>query len=196
MWKGFTIIYDLYWYYQLCLWRIFFSRFRAGRLSEYHVKLNSNEKWKTEGFDKHDRSYFPRNNSRQIQQPCAHHIKICKHATITWNVIQTSVLRGIEYDIELFSRKITPLLKELQWLPVRQRIIFKILMIVYKALNGQTPSYVTELLHIKSQTHGRSLRSTQDTFMLQIPPYKTKVTLGDRSFLCAAPGYGINYHYK
>ena len=32
------------------------------------------------------------------------------------------------------------------WLPVRQRITFKILMIVYKALNGQTPSYVTELL--------------------------------------------------
>ena len=25
------------------------------------------------------------------------------------------------------------------------------------------------------------------TFMLQIPPYKTKVTLRDRSFLCAAP---------
>ena len=60
-------------------------------------------------------------------------------------------------------------------------------MIVFKALNGQTPSYVTELLHIKSQTHGRNLRSTQDTFMLQIPPYKTKETLGDRSFLCAAP---------
>ena len=61
------------------------------------------------------------------------------------------------------------------------------LMIVYKALNGQAPSYIIELLNFKFQTHGHNLRSTQDTLALQIPQIRTKVTLGDRSFFCAAP---------
>ena len=38
---------------------------------------------------------------------------------------------------------ITPLLMELHWLPVQQRINFKILLITYKALNGQAPSYIS-----------------------------------------------------
>ena len=82
---------------------------------------------------------------------------------------------------------VIPLLKELHWLPVRQRIEFKMLMIVYKALHGQAPSYIIELLNLKFQTHGHNLRSTQDTLALQIPQIRTKVTLGDRSFYCAAP---------
>ena len=36
---------------------------------------------------------------------------------------------------------ITPVLKQLHWLPVRYRIVFKILLLVYKALNGTAPSY-------------------------------------------------------
>ena len=43
------------------------------------------------------------------------------------------------------------------------------------------------LLNFRSQTHGHNLRSVQDTLALQIPHIRTKVTLGDRSFLCAAP---------
>ena len=82
---------------------------------------------------------------------------------------------------------VTPLLRELHWLPIRQRMEFKMLMIVYKALNGQAPSYIIELLNFKFQTHGHNLRSTQDTLALKIPQIRTKVTLGDRSFLCAAP---------
>ena len=83
--------------------------------------------------------------------------------------------------------RITPVLRDLHWLPVRQRILFKILLIVYKALNGQAPSYITELLKSRSHTHSRNLRSSQDTLLLQIPSQKTKITLGDRAFVCAAP---------
>ena len=61
------------------------------------------------------------------------------------------------------------------------------LMIVYKALNGQAPSYTIELLNFEFQTHGHNLRSTQDTLALQIPQIRTQVTLGDRSFICGAP---------
>ena len=59
-----------------------------------------------------------------------------------------------------FSRKschITPILKELHWLPINQRIIFKLLLIVYKCTNNVAPSYLTELLSKYLPT--RTLRS-------------------------------------
>ena len=31
---------------------------------------------------------------------------------------------------------------KLHWLPVHSRIIFKLLLLVYKALNGKAPSYI------------------------------------------------------
>ena len=55
---------------------------------------------------------------------------------------------------------------------------------------------ITELLNLKTQTHGHNLRSTHDTLILQIPQIKTKITLGDRSFfVCVQPlDCGTDYH--
>ena len=36
---------------------------------------------------------------------------------------------------------------ELHWIPLIKRIPFKILMSIYKALNGSAPVYLTKLLH-------------------------------------------------
>ena len=85
-----------------------------------------------------------------------------------------------------FSR-ITPVLRDLHWLPVRQRISFKILLIVYKALIGQAPIYIVELVKLKLHQHTHNLRSSHDTLLLQTPSHRTKITLGDRAFACAAP---------
>lgn len=41
---------------------------------------------------------------------------------------------------------ITPVLATLHWLPVSFRIDFSILLLVFKALKGQAPIYITELL--------------------------------------------------
>ena len=41
---------------------------------------------------------------------------------------------------------ITPALAALHWLPVKRRIDFKIALLVYKALNGQAPAYIADLL--------------------------------------------------
>ena len=82
---------------------------------------------------------------------------------------------------------ITPLLRTLHWLPIRQRIAFKILLIVYKALNGQAPCYISELLAWKANAHSHNLRSSRDRLILKPPTQLTKVTLGDRAFICAAP---------
>ena len=42
---------------------------------------------------------------------------------------------------------ITPVLASLHWLPVQQRIIFKTVLMVFKAIHGQAPSYISDLLH-------------------------------------------------
>ena len=44
------------------------------------------------------------------------------------------------------TEHITPTLRNLRWLPVEQRIKFKTALLVYKALNGMSPSYIKELV--------------------------------------------------
>ena len=41
---------------------------------------------------------------------------------------------------------ITPVLVDLHWLPVKQRIDFKIILLTYKDLSGLAPAYMRELL--------------------------------------------------
>ena len=82
--------------------------------------------------------------------------------------------------------RITPLLCELHWLPVRQRISFKILLFVFKAIHGFAPTYLRELVSIKRSVN-YNLRSSSDGLLLATPSYRSRVTLGDRSFQVAAP---------
>ena len=51
--------------------------------------------------------------------------------------------------IVTFTKKyehITPSVMDLHWFPVEYRIIYKILLLVYKAINGLSPSYISSLL--------------------------------------------------
>ena len=81
---------------------------------------------------------------------------------------------------------ITPLLKNLHWLPIRQRIAFKILLIVYKALNGQAPCYISELLAWKANTYSHNLRSSKDTLLLKPPnPINKNYSWWSRIHLCS-----------
>ena len=78
---------------------------------------------------------------------------------------------------------ITPVLIDLHWLPVKSRIEFKILVLVWKALNGIGPSYIRDLLTLYCPA--RVLRSC-DNMNLCIPKTRLK-TYGDRAFSVAAP---------
>ena len=59
--------------------------------------------------------------------------------------IQNSVARLLTHTPT--RHHITPVLQNLHWLPVPQRIQFKILLLTHKALHNQAPSYLTDLLH-------------------------------------------------
>ena len=63
---------------------------------------------------------------------------------------------------------ITPLLMELHWLPVQQRINFKILLITYRALNGQAPSYISDLLSVTTVQQDRYVRLHKICFAILV----------------------------
>ena len=78
---------------------------------------------------------------------------------------------------------ITPVLIDLHWLPVYYRVIFKLLLLTYKALNGLAPCYLSDLLSYRSSCY--SLRSV--TNKLLVEPRAKLTTYGFRSFSFAAP---------
>ncbi len=77
----------------------------------------------------------------------------------------------------------TPILFSLKWLPVRFRIEYKLLVFVFKSLNGLSPTYLDAL--VKRHTSARSLRSS-DQQLLTVPRSRLKLK-GDRTFSVAAP---------
>ena len=78
---------------------------------------------------------------------------------------------------------ISPILDDLHWLPVKKRIMFKILLMTYKAVSGTAPLYICELINVKVPT--RTLRSNTAP-ILQRQTIRT-VSYGRRSFEHAAP---------
>ena len=95
-------------------------------------------------------------------------------------LVQNSAARLITKSYR--REHITPILKQLHWLPIEQRIRFKILVTCYKCLNGLAPVYLSEL--IVPYMPSRSLRSC-DSLLLEVP--KTKTSFGDRRFGVCAP---------
>jgi len=59
-----------------------------------------------------------------------------------------------------------PVLEQLHWLPVRQRIVFKVLGFHYKALHDMALEYPACLLH--PQTHNPRLRLLHDKLQLAV----------------------------
>ena len=79
---------------------------------------------------------------------------------------------------------ITPVLASLHWLPVVFRIDYKILLLVYKALNGLAPSYLSDCL--PRYVPGRHLRSS-NADLLDPPPKMNYKKYGEASFCFYGP---------
>ncbi|GFS11551.1 reverse transcriptase-like protein [Elysia marginata] len=72
---------------------------------------------------------------------------------------------------------VQPILHELHWLPVKERICFKMAITVFKCLNGLGPQYKSELLNF--YVINRSLGSINEN-LLVMPT--TNLKLGERAF--------------
>ena len=95
------------------------------------------------------------------------------------------VLREAARLVTLIPRResITPAMCSLHWLPVKFRIKYKVLLLVYKALNGLAPPYMCDML--KPYQPSRTLRSSEKNLLVE-PRFKLKSS-GFRSFEVAAP---------
>lgn len=79
---------------------------------------------------------------------------------------------------------ITPVLRQLHWLPVRQRVNFKLAVLVFKALHGLAPCYLANDCQLVTDAGRRHLRSSEAaTCVLQ----RTNTRFGDRAFGASGP---------
>ena len=78
---------------------------------------------------------------------------------------------------------ITPILKELHWLPVEKRIIYKVLLMVFKAVHLRAPIYIQNIIieHVPT----RSLRSASHK-LLKVP-YTSSSLVQARAFSVVGP---------
>jgi len=75
-----------------------------------------------------------------------------------------------------------PLLQSLHWLPVKQRVTYKMATLTFKVLSSSTPAYLNDL--IQSAVPVRPLRSS-DAPMLSAA--RTRTEFARRAFSVAAP---------
>ncbi|XP_072041204.1 uncharacterized protein [Amphiura filiformis] len=95
--------------------------------------------------------------------------------------LQNMAARIITYTKK--SDHITPVLADLHWLPVKQRVSFKVCLILFKCMHGQAPLYLSDL--VDAFTPDRAgLRSTDSGRLLEL---RTRTLWGDRSFEVGAP---------
>ena len=82
------------------------------------------------------------------------------------NIAARLILRALRHQ------NCTPLLQQLHWLPISERIKYKTTCICYNAITRAAPSYLSELLHLYSPS--RSLRSLSDTRKLKVQRFNRK----------------------
>ena len=104
-----------------------------------------------------------------------------KYAVKKLQYVQNAVARLITFSSKF--NHITPILKDLHWLPINERIKFKILILTFKALHDLSPSYIQELINLYRPS--RTLRSST-SLRLNPTSYNLK-SYGSRAFAVASP---------
>ena len=115
---------------------------------------------------------------------------LCKH-TLAWTTSNNhrqfhSIQNMCAYLVLRRSKRssITQYFKDLYWLPICQRIEFKILTLTYQCLNKQVPEYLQNLL-VEMPNQRSGLRS-ELTYKKLLIPFMKRKTFGQRSFSAAA----------
>ena len=78
-----------------------------------------------------------------------------------------------------------PLLRELHWLKVLERIQFRLCVLTHRCLHGTAPPYLAETLQSTADVQGRRRLRSASTSTLVVPLTR-RATIGDRAFPAAA----------
>lgn len=95
-------------------------------------------------------------------------------------IVQNSLARAVVPSCRRYDH-ISPVLKQLHWLPVQQRIEFKVALITFKVLQCNEPSYLRELIQPVPVSARRSANKN-----LLVKPF-VKSEMGRRAFSFSAP---------
>jgi len=89
----------------------------------------------------------------------------------------------------IFSKRrfesVTPLLRDLHWLRVPQRVEYKLSVLVYCCLHNLAPEYLCDELRRAADISSRQRLRSSSTSALIIPPTRLSI-VGDRAFPAAA----------
>ena len=111
------------------------------------------------------------------------HVKETEHVSTSFDMSNHGTTRhhtcGRGFTLTLHAH-------DLHWLPIHQRITYKLCTIVYKCLHGVAPSYLTEMsVPVAASTGRRCLRSAARGDLM-VPRTRT-ITYGSRSFAVSGP---------
>ena len=96
--------------------------------------------------------------------------------------IQNALARAVTMTPKFHH--ITPALKSLHWLKIRERIKYKLISLTSKIIHTHEPSYLSKMIHI--QNNSWSTRSSQ-SLTLTRPEITSSSKICNRSFTYAAP---------
>ena len=136
-------------------------------------------------------SYIPFEAQKMFYQ--GYILPLIDYGSITWG---TTSKNNIERLLQLQKRAARIILnanydtassymfEKLGWSTITERHNYNKAVLIYKALNNLTPTYISDLLTPMSQSHKRTLRSSTDG-SLAVP--RSKTAMFDGSFSCSAP---------
>ena len=95
------------------------------------------------------------------------------------NAAARLVFAGQKYD------HVTPYLRDLHWLKIKERIQFRLCVLAFRCLHGTAPAYLANSLHLVADNDARRCLRSADALTLLVPATR-RSTLGDRAFPVAA----------
>ena len=95
--------------------------------------------------------------------------------------VQNKLARTV-LNVGIRDHHTVDLLRELHWLPIRSRIVFKVATLCRRALSEGEPTYLASMVNYYQPT--RTLRSADQSLLVE-PQSRTKTSA--RRFSCSAP---------
>ena len=93
------------------------------------------------------------------------------------NAAARLLVRRSKYD------HITPILRELHWLPVCKRVEFKVALMCFKIMSGDCPEYLRTII----RPNRNGIRADETNELTRVDNRKTSVSYGDCAFSIGAP---------
>ena len=80
---------------------------------------------------------------------------------------------------------ITPVLRDLHWLPIKLRVQYKLCVLMHLVRIGRSPAYLADMVTATADLPGRERLRSANSFRYEIP--KLKLKFGERGFSYAGP---------